>query len=139
MSALGSNAEAEGPEGFTPENLDKTVLAMPLIRRLKDDEAKPELDEAGNPKKWDLVLDLNLEFAADREKARAKARTIIKQAITKRGKDKAGQGIGEAKSGTSQYVFAALERDVIRDVVDRNKAAGRPIFRIWPDFVISRL
>jgi hypothetical protein len=135
----GSEPDSERAEGFTPEQLDRTVLAIPLIKDLRDEQKKLKADPTLEPRKWDVVLDINLEFATEREEARAAARKIVTEAIAEHGVDKQGQGIGEAKSGTSQYLFAALEGDVIRDVVDRNEAGGRPIFRVWPDFEIQRL
>ena len=135
----GSDPESDRPEGFTPEQLDRTVLAIPLINDLRDEREKLRADPDLAPRKWDVVLDLNLEFATNREQAREAAREIIEQSIAEHGEDKETQGVGEAKSATSQYVFAALEGEVIRDVVDRNEAVGRPIFRIWPDFEIRRL
>jgi hypothetical protein len=140
MSGLpGSDPDSERPEGFTPEQLDRTVLAIPLINDLRDERDRLKADPDLEPTKWDVVLDLNLEFSTDRKHAREAARKIIEQAIADHGKDKESQGVGEAKSASSQYVFAALEGDVIREVVDRNEEIGRPIFRIWPDFEISRL
>jgi serine protease AprX len=64
---------------------------------------------------------------------------LVERAIEERGRDKTGQGINKAKSDRSQqYLFARLEGDVIRDVVERNEPK-RPIFRIWPDFEIRPL
>ena len=135
----GSDPGSDRPEGFTPEQLDRTVLAIPLINDLRDERERLKADPDLAPRKWDIVLDLNLEFATSRKQAHAAARKIIEQSIEQHGEDKEGQGVGEAKSASSQYVFAALEGEVIRDVVDRNEAGGRPIFRIWPDFEIQRL
>lgn len=135
----GSDPESVRPEGFTPEQLDRTVLAIPLIKDLRAERETLQGDADLEPKKWDVVLDINLEFSTDREHARSAARELVEKAIEGSGRDKDAQGISDAKSGTSQYLFATLEGEVIRSVVDSNEEEGRPIFRIWPDFEIHRL
>jgi hypothetical protein len=135
----GSDPESVRPEGFTPEQLDRTVLAIPLIKDLRAERETLQGDADLEPKKWDVVLDINLEFSTGRDDARRAARELVEKAIEGSGRDKDAQGISDAKSGTSQYLFATLEGEVIRSVVDSNEEEGRPIFRIWPDFEIHRL
>ncbi|MEA2245362.1 MAG: serine protease AprX [Solirubrobacteraceae bacterium] len=135
----GSDPQGEEPEGFTPTQLDRTVLAIPLIHKLRSEREARADDPAREPQKFHVVIDINLEYAKDREQTRREAIALIDEAIKSTGRDKEGQSVNEAKSARSQqYLFALLEGDVIRDVVDRNEPS-RPIFRIWPDFDIGPL
>lgn len=136
--------------GFTPKQLDKTVVAIPLLEDLEEEKVKLGTDPHATPKLWKVVIDVNLEYGDGRAEARAAAAKLIKAAVASHGRNK-DQGVNERKSERSpQYLFAALEGDVIREVVRRNdrprgrrKAAvntvERAIFRIWPDFPIGRL
>jgi subtilisin family serine protease len=138
----GSKPTSSGPRReFTPESLDKTVIAIPLLARLK--EESEQATRAGKdyvPKPWAVVIDVNLEHPGGREAAMAAARKLIEDAIQSAGEDPGGQSIHEAKSRLShQYLFARLKGDVIKEIVRRNDCLGRPIFRIWPDFEIRPL
>lgn len=125
---------------FVPEQLDKTVIAIPLLAKLRQERKKAEGDAAHTPIKWAVVIDINLEHRDGREGALDTARGLIHAAIASAGHDREGQAIHEAKSKRSQqYLFARLEGDVIREIVQRNEKVGRPIFRIWPDFDIRPL
>lgn len=135
----GSDPHSAEPGGFTPEQLDRTVLAIPLIRKLCEERraraARPDLE----PEKFGVVIDINLEYAKDRSQTRKEAVGLIEGAIADLGNDKDGQRINRAKSDRSQqYLFARLEGDVLREVVVRNDP-NRPIFRICPDFEIGPL
>jgi hypothetical protein len=119
---------------FNPEQLDRTVLAIPLIRTLDEE------DEAGVGKPHALVIELNLEHPQPREQTRNRAIKIIDDAIKAEQGDHAEQFINHAKSDRSQqYLFARLRGSVIRRIVKQNEKAKRPIFRIWPDFEIGPL
>jgi serine protease AprX len=135
----GSDPQGAQPEGFTPEQLDRTVLAIPLIHTLRREREARATDPGREPQKFDVVIDINLEYAKDRRQTRREAVALIDEAIRLRGRDGHGQSVNEAKSERSQqYLFARLEGDVIREVVDLNEPS-RPIFRIWPDFEIGPL
>jgi subtilisin family serine protease len=135
----GSDPQRAEPEGFTPEQLDRTVLAIPLMHRLRAEREARGNDPALPPQKFDVVIDINLDYGKDRPETRREAIALIDEAIRLRGHDKDGQCVNKAKSERShQYLFARLEGDVIREVVDRNEPA-RPIYRIWPDFEIGPL
>lgn len=151
---------------FTPKVLDKTVIAIPLLERLREEQALEESQGAAyDPPLLGVVLDLNLEYFGGRGTGRARAHEMVEQAIRDRGRG-TGQGVNTAKSElSSQYLFAKLEPEVIRQLVrldgaredptpeDRAtagqvsaapagptaRAARRSIYRIWPDFAIHKL
>jgi hypothetical protein len=114
---------------FVPRQLDRTVLAIPLLDRLEDEKkgrkkAKPHA----------LVIELNLEHPDPRSTTRQKAETIIREAM--------GTMPGELyreDEASDQYLYATLWGDTIRAVVVRNENEKRPIYRIWPDFPIGPL
>lgn len=140
---------------FTPEVLDRTVIAIPLLRQLQEEDAKrAAADVDGRPYRPPLigvVLDLNLEYVDGREVGRRRVGQLIDAAVRTLGRGEvAGQGVNAGKSDLSrQYVFAKLEPDVIRELVRQDaraedaaataRAATRAIYRIWPDFRISKL
>jgi hypothetical protein len=132
-------ADPQESREFTPEQLDRTVLAIPLIKTLRDERRKLEAHPELEPMKYPIVADINLEYSKDRRETREEAENLIEAAIDACGRDKDHQGVHRAKTDRSQqYIFARLEGDVIRCVVDRNEP-DRPIFRIWPDFEIGVL
>ena len=124
---------------FTPRQLDRTVLALPLIRQLDEERKSIEKGEQAEPKPHAVVIELNLEHPEPRVDTREEARRMIKEAIQTAGLHKDAQEIRDRKSRRSeQYLFARLEGEVIRQLVRLNEPE-RPIFRIWPDFPIRRL
>jgi subtilisin family serine protease len=130
---------------FTPEVLDKTVIAIPLLEILKDE------DEGRRPRQpLPVIIDINLEYRDGPAAARQRVREEVSKAIAKVGTPGVPQGINEAKSGLSeQYLFGVLEAGVIRAIVredhdrptprGRGGASTRAIYRIWPDFQIKPL
>ena len=135
----GEATRVRAPRGFTPEQLDRTVLAIPLIDAAgRAGEAKPEPTRA-RPEKWDLVLDLDLEYV-DRPQAGARGGEEDHRAGDRGSTARTrGPGRRRGEGAPSQYVFARLERR--RDPRRRRQQRGahRAIFRIWPDFEISAL
>jgi subtilisin family serine protease len=130
---------------FTPEVLDRTVIAIPLLDQIKKD---------GETKLQPIIIDLNLDYHGGREAARAQAQKLVKDIIADLGLDPKQQNVNDTKSKLShQYLFAALEGRAIRELVrrdnqDKPKATGdtrvsqtahRAIFRIWPDFPVKGL
>lgn len=117
-------------KGFLPEVLDRTVIAIPLLRDLKKKENKGKV--------FRIVIDLNIEFRGGREGARRRVYQLL-------GWDDKKQQT--QKVTTEQYVFASLDRDGIRDLVRRDSHEGqdpldksrRAIFHIWPDFDLKPL
>lgn len=136
---------------FTPENLDKTIIAIPLLNILNDEERRrsknPRLPRELHP----VIIDLNLEFPGGREIARTWVIEETKK-IVKNARRSAAQGINLAKSEYSeQYLFARLDGEAIRELVRRdtekkpefNKGktglvfGPNAIYHIWPDFKIK--
>ena len=116
--------------GFVPDVLDSSVIAFPLMERLKNEPDRLQ----------HIVIDLNLNYAGGREKARARVTELFDQA------DKEPDS-GAKLSGDSgsQYVFAELDAETIKAIVrlDREAAGDSPtqraIFHVWPDFEIRAL
>src|SRR5262245_33656120 len=100
---------------FTPEVLDKTVIAIPLLDELKKDAKKTKKDRKPIP----VIIDINLEYRQGASAARERIRAELAEAIAKhRSSARVQQGINEAKSELSeQYFFASLEGPVIRALV----------------------
>lgn len=132
------NDEARDPEigkrraGFVPDVLDSSVIAFPLMERLKN-----EPDRLHH-----IVIDLNLNYPGGRDEARKRVTTLIEQAIQELGVPEGG---GAGNDAGSQYVFATLSAEAIKSIVRMDReAAGdsltrRAIFHVWPDFEIRAL
>ncbi|MGR7025558.1 S8 family peptidase [Geodermatophilus sp. URMC 62] len=137
-------SDPDQPVGFTPEVLDRTVLSIPLLKKLQEERDEGRRDVHA------VVIDVNLMYADGRDPARERAKELIRHAIHQVGKQP-NQGINEVKSNYSeQYLFARLEGDVLRRLVvlDDEPAADhqaasrsqqRAIYRIWPDFPVKQL
>lgn len=134
---------------FDPENLDRTVIAIPLLRELRADE-----DEHREPHPYDLVIDLNFGYREGLRNARSRAAELIAEAIESAGGGHPDQGLDEAKSRFSdQYLFARMLGPAVKELVRLDNAerpgvrtdapAGgishRSIHRIWPDFAVRAL
>lgn len=124
-------------ELFTPDVLDKTVIAIPLLDDLKK---KPN-------KSYDVIIDLNFGFAGGREAAEQKVKTLLEQLAEKRGKG-AKFLIDPKSEFTDQYLFVTLQGQLIRELVKLDSQGdskgdkprtSRAIYRIWPDFPVSPL
>jgi serine protease AprX len=135
--------------GFDPESLDRTIIAIPLLRDIREEKIKAEeVKETGDPvppaRKYDVIVDANLEFSGGRQEARERIHAAIKQ-ITRGRKDE-NVGVDAVKSRVSQqYVFARLTGDDIQELARldgaraRESRGARTIYRIWPDFPIRGL
>lgn len=137
---------------FVPENLDRTVIAIPLLKLLREEEEMRKENPTAPPKLHAVIIDLNLEFHEGREEARKWVKAVTPRLIEQTGRETKKHGINEALSDYSQqYLFAKLEGDVIRELVRRDaeehktlKASAsanspRAIYHIWPDFKVRRL
>jgi subtilisin family serine protease len=146
---------AETRPGFTPRTLDRSVIAIPLLRQLvkESEEMARAVAEGGEPKpeEWDVVIDLHLEYPGGREKARERVRALVDMLPPR------GDGTRPVLRDTSQYMFARLRGDEIRRLVELDRDAPAPapgakrlrgkgarpparaIFRIWPDFEVKAL
>jgi serine protease AprX len=121
---------------FTPETLDRTVIAIPLLEKI---------EKEGPAKLQDVIIDVNLEYPGGREKARE----IIKNWIDELTAGDPDQDINRAKSKYSQqYLFgrlsgrniqALVERDLQHWVATGSGSQGRPaLYRIWLDFEVKQ-
>lgn len=141
---------------FVPEILDRTAIAIPLLKELKAEAEAIGKGEQSARKVYDVIIDLHLEFPGGRDSARERVKKLIEEIIGAKSKawgiDRGKQGINQAKSGLSQqYLFAQLEGRVIQELIrrdrspeggDRKRPALQPkptIYRIWPDFPVKAL
>jgi serine protease AprX len=142
-------------EPFTPRTLDRTIIAMPLLEKVRD--AKPE-DE------FDIIIDVNLEYSGGRSAARytlwewidalpgvfrshpqpaGQVASGTEQFASGKGKR---QGIDATKSKYSQqYLFGRLSAANIQTLVRQSersreekrtsdgKLSKSPLYRIWQD------
>lgn len=149
---------------FTPEVLDKTAIAIPLLRQLKAERNNREAIEKQikKPRKgkktpalppvevYHVIIDLNLRYSGGRaeagkkrEEASKRIRQLLDEVKANR-PERADSQINETTSQYSQqYLFARLHGDVIEEIVRRDaQQAGqdssrRAIYRIWPDFEVN--
>ncbi len=146
-------------------------LHASVIRRLANASAELVDDDAGVeapirrifPTRFEVIIDLNLEYPRGREGARAWVFEHIEAAKLAADVRDAGQDVHHEKDQINgQYVFARLEARVIRTLVDMDMAEAkaeaekrraeidnpalksqvdaarfRAIFHVWPDFEIS--
>jgi len=140
---------------FEPRTLDRTVIALPLLEILKKEKVEREKNPQLPVTPHQVIVDLNLEFPGGRDEARRWVVVTARQIIQRIGvnKDPRIQDVDEERSRLSpQYLFAKLEGDVIRALVnqDTQKNAARAgklgvvgnssaIHHIWPDFPIRAL
>jgi serine protease AprX len=151
--------EQGGIKRFDPRILDRSVIAIPLLEHIREDENEVRA----------VIIDVNVDYHGGRDVGRNWIREAIKNAISMVGPTDVKQGVREKKSNLSnQYIFARLSGTVIRELVRLDvehagkeaKAAKRTrqlkkgqkttalpdataqyrfraIYRIWPDFQIS--
>lgn len=159
----GSGEQTETTRSFEPRVLDRTVIALPLIRELAKENpgprSKPDDPSIGEwtpDRKWKpykVIIDVNLQFTGGRVAARRRVRSLIGSLLAHPEAGRTltpGQGINEVKTGLSQqYLFATLEGWVIEQLVLRDSlgaggkgkapANERALYRIWPDFRVHGL
>ncbi len=141
------------------------VVHASVLRRLiaANDRADPRPLAHVHPRRFEVMIDLNLEHPGGRAAAREWVLTHIGPAIERAGVRDAGQGFHPEKDQPgSQYLFATIEARVIHALVEldleeaknaaellranaRDDAARsridaaklRAIFHIWPDFEVT--
>ncbi len=144
--------EREAPS-FDPKILDRTVIAIPLLRQLEEEPP------AAAPILHAVIIDLNLDFPGGRDAARRYVELKISEMLASR-RAKTGEGLrrkdlgnGRFEHGVEQYVFAKLrgedirrlagddgdERDRLKKQVLKKAAFARAIYHIWPDFRVRRM
>src|SRR5256714_12223001 len=107
---------------FDPDNLVKTVIAVPLLKRIE-----------GNPEEVQpVIIDVNVRFEQGRQTAQTEILKMIESAIDEVGGAR-NQGANRSKTETSsQYVYARLQGQVIRKLVEMDQAQGtRAIYHVW--------
>ncbi|HEV2147476.1 MAG TPA: S8 family peptidase [Longimicrobiaceae bacterium] len=127
---------------FLPDTLDRTVIAIPLLKELESIRGTGE-----ERRPIDVIIDLNLEYPGGRKEARERVRTLVLEAVGSAGGDPDREAINETKSEFSpQYLFARMSGPAIRKLVELDGKgggddAGMPhaIYRIWNDFQIGPL
>jgi serine protease AprX len=126
---------------FTPETLDRTIISLPLLEKLKD--ATPE-------DVFDVIIDVNLDYPGGREAARKDLAQQVQELPEVRASSGA-LGINKSKSKFSQqYLFGRLTAADIRKLAIRSQdarkenkvAQDRPspgaLYRIWLDHEVKR-
>lgn len=144
-----------GDPRFTPEILENSVITYPLLWMLQDD---------AQPGPFEVIIDLNLDYAGGRERAREVVQARIEEAIARKGSDAMSSHVENGDSPNEhpfsighQYLVARLEKEVLRELVrldagnpaeeafvrqdriDDLRAPGRAIYRIWYDHKVSPL
>lgn len=128
-------------ERFDPRDLDRSVIALPLLFKIKKDRWS-SLQE--------VIIDLHLEYPGGREEARRLIYSWIEEIAGKISADPESQGLYETKSNFSQqYIFARLSGKNIRKLIEKDVATraalaekdGKPraaaIYRIWLDHEVQ--
>jgi serine protease AprX len=132
---------------FTPEALDRTLIAIPLLQKIETD--RPSAIQ-------DIIIDLNLEFTGGRSAARRVVEKWIGALLARSPAKKTTadesnrEGINQTKSKYSQqYLFGRLRGRNIRRLAKLNlggeteyrtevgKDTSSPIYKIWLDHRVS--
>ncbi len=131
---------------FTPETLDRTIVSLPLLDRIKT----KGLDAVQN-----VIIDVNLEYPEGRKAARTLIQGWVDEIVAPapkrpRGRAKVDrlqpdQGINHAKSEYSQqYLFGRLSGHNIRALARRSREEAKAprrvaaLYRIWLDHEVQR-
>jgi serine protease AprX len=140
---------------FTPEVLDRTAIAIPLLKELMAEDEEISKDLKSTRKLYRVIIDMHLEYPGGRDQARKRVIELVEEILGEKQSewniDPDQQGINHAKSELSnQYLFGVLDGRVIQELIKRDRAvegAGpqrsrspkRAIYRIWPDFKVKAL
>jgi hypothetical protein len=150
--------EKDGIKRFDPRILDRSVIAIPLLEAIDQDDNELHT----------VIIDANLDYDEGRDAGRKWIQEAIKNAKDIIAPSDEKQGVREKSDLSNQYIFARLSGKVIRELVrldaeragskaktpkkprqpkKRGKASvhsdtaapyrSRAIYRIWPDFKIS--
>ena len=107
---------------FTPEVLDKTVIALPLIDKFNAESEEIARNPDHKPVIYPVIIDVNLEYRQGRSEARKGVRRMVEHLIRKHNIDPSQQGINEIKSRLSQqYLFGKLSGAIIQELVNLDK------------------
>lgn len=118
---------------FDPTNLIKTVIAVPLMHDIDQDENALRA----------VIIDVNIRYRQGRKGAKEWVSDWVGKAVQEYGDANVQQGISQKKSERSQqYVYARLQGKVVRGLVERDQEKSvedRCIYHVWPDFLIKPL
>lgn len=137
-------------ESFNPEVLDRSVIAIPLLKDFEADDGTV---------RHQVIIDLHLAYPGGVRAARQEVETMIAQVLSDPSMRLAADdgprhrtNDGQPQAGTEQYIFAILSRKTIQAIVaadQRSSAArtranqgqtvARAIYHVWPDFPLKRL
>jgi subtilisin family serine protease len=96
----------------------RRILTRQEARRSRG-ESLPVTIERILPTRFQVIIDLNLEFIGGRDAARRWVEAAVAEAMLAGNADDPGQGVHAEKSqNTNQYVFATLTADVIFRLVE---------------------
>src|ERR1017187_4664814 len=123
------DAKPDERRRFDPENLVRSVIAVPLLRNIEKDPAELH---------W-VIVDVNLRHSEGRQGAKNTIYKLVEDTLREGGDSNPYQKVNRSKSDASQqYVYARLRGNIIRSIVQREQRnATRAIFHIWPDFIVS--
>ena len=80
-----SKTEADQNEArkapFTPRTLDRTVIALPLLKKLNEERQKLAEDPSHTREVFPVIIDLNLEYPNGLDDAREWVKEEIKKII----------------------------------------------------------
>lgn len=111
---------------FTPEVLDRTVIAIPLLNMFEIEAKKIKEDPDREPDLYKVIIDVNLEYHQGRSNARDCVRSRVKRIISNHNIDPRKQGINEEKSKMSQqYLFGTFSAGIIQELVEHDKFPGQ--------------
>ena len=107
---------------FTPEVLDRTVIAIPLLNKFEAEAIDIKENPDREPLLYKVIIDVNLEYHDGRSEARKCVWRMVEQLINKHHIDPQQQGINEEKCKLSQqYLFATLSAGIIQELVELDK------------------
>src|SRR5260370_30863959 len=123
------DAKPGNQRSFDPENLVKSVIAVPLLRAIEKNPAELH---------W-VIVDVNLRHHQGRQGAKNTIYKLVEDAILELHDANPEQKVNRYKSeGSQQYGYARLHGNVIRSIVERDQRnRTRAIFHIWPDIIVS--
>jgi hypothetical protein len=105
MASPKRQAEEEGR--FRPDILDRSVIAIPLLKQIREDENKIR----------SVIIDLNLDYPDGRDAAKDWIVNAIEAAKANIGISGDEQCVRKKSDLSRQYVFARLNGRVIRELV----------------------
>lgn len=123
---------------FNPDNLIRTVISVPMLKRI-------EADEEGIQ---GVLIELNVKYCRGLSQAKIRVAELIDQSMERGSLDAPrDESISDWKTATSdQYVYARLKGKTIRALVqlDQNLPPKdcqpdddwHAIYHVWPDFKV---